>query len=176
LLSENGLELLAHEAAHCWQFQHGGTAYIGESVWHQSIEGSDGDGAYGWVDEFKKDIPWEQWNPEAQASFVTDYNVYYRRAATGNNPGATEFLKKYEPIIAQVRASKGSASESLAGWLGWGGIGGALGGTLGFAFGGPAGGVVGSVLGGMVGGAVGEGVGGERGEKVGDIPAGELLP
>jgi len=69
-----GKRILVHELTHVWQYQHQGWTYAPKALWAQAkaaIKG-DRDGAYDWRPLIN--TPWEQWNPEAQAEAVEDYN------------------------------------------------------------------------------------------------------
>lgn len=65
-------EILIHEAAHVWQFQKTiGWTYAPEAVW-QHIKSGITRGRY---DPYKFDllegiVPWDRWNPEAQAQWI----------------------------------------------------------------------------------------------------------
>lgn len=66
-------ELLAHEAAHVWQYQNGGTDYIGESLWNQAVgwlSGQSRNAAYEFETPIKNNVPWAELNPEQQAHLI----------------------------------------------------------------------------------------------------------
>ncbi|WP_081838956.1 DUF4157 domain-containing protein [Thermogemmatispora carboxidivorans] len=151
-LTPEGKLILIHEMGHVWQYQHGGLAYIPESLVAQ-IRGSIGSGsrgaAYDWQEAIKAGTPWEKWNPEQQAEAIEDYNRALRRTRDG-----TATLQDYkdlstlQPYIDKVRRGEGAPHGMLGAWLG--GIGGAVGG---FLAGGPVGAFFGG-LGGLVGGSL----------------------
>ncbi len=61
------LEILVHEFAHVWQYQHGGTDYIAESVAGQLRDGHD---AYNFSEELKQGTAWKDLGPEMQAALI----------------------------------------------------------------------------------------------------------
>lgn len=68
---------LVHEAVHIWQFQFGGTHYIGQSAFYQFGHWFGGKDPYNWFTEIGSDV--NGWylmeSTEAQAEFVEDaYN------------------------------------------------------------------------------------------------------
>ncbi len=98
---------LIHEAAHLWQFQHGGIDYIKESLQDQGTQGS---GAY----EFEEDVlagkPWDELGPEQQAHLIeTAYEQGYfdrpnqRFMIEGQD--LTSYLKE---AMRQVRGGHGA--------------------------------------------------------------------
>lgn len=56
---------LVHELTHVWQFQHGGHAYIGDSLHAQTV----GDG-YNLARALRQGRPWAAMNCEQQATFI----------------------------------------------------------------------------------------------------------
>ena len=86
-LSPAGRETLIHEMAHVWQYQHNGWSYAPEALWAQAKaawQTGSRNGAYDWRSLDRAGTPWEQWNPEAQAEAVEDYNKALRRAFDGS--------------------------------------------------------------------------------------------
>lgn len=71
-------DLLTHEAAHVWQYQNGGTDYIGESLWNQAIgaiSGGSRDAAYEFETPIRNGKSWAELNPEQQAHLIEEaYN------------------------------------------------------------------------------------------------------
>lgn len=68
-------DLLAHEAAHVWQYQNGGTDYIGESLWNQAIgaiSGGSRDAAYEFETPIRNGKSWAELNPEQQAHLIEE--------------------------------------------------------------------------------------------------------
>jgi len=60
-LTDLGRELLIHEMTHVWQYQHGGLAYIGDSLWAQlkaSLGSGSRNGAYDWYTAHSAGLPW----------------------------------------------------------------------------------------------------------------------
>jgi hypothetical protein len=72
--STEGKRILVHELTHVWQYQHQGWTYAPKALWAQAKAAIKGDrnGAYDWTRLIG--TPFEQWNPEAQAEAVEDYN------------------------------------------------------------------------------------------------------
>jgi hypothetical protein len=80
-LSDEGMLTLVHEMAHVWQFEHGGGTYIPEALWAQAkawVTTGTRNAAYDWLALDEQGVPWEEWNPEAQAEAVEDYNKQLR--------------------------------------------------------------------------------------------------
>ena len=57
--------ILVHECTHVWQFQHGGHAYIGDSLHAQTV----GDG-YDLAKGLRRGLAWAQLNCEQQATLI----------------------------------------------------------------------------------------------------------
>ncbi|MBX5457215.1 MAG: DUF4157 domain-containing protein, partial [Thermogemmatispora sp.] len=151
-LTPEGRLILIHEMGHVWQYQHGGLAYIPESLVAQirgAIGGGSRNAAYDWRAAVKEGKPWEEWNPEQQAEAIEDYNRALRRTRDGTAT-ADDYkdLSTLLPYIDKVRRGEGAPHGMLGAWLG--GIGGAVGG---FLAGGPVGAFFGG-LGGLVGGSL----------------------
>jgi hypothetical protein len=83
-LTSQGMEILIHEMGHVWQFQHQGWGYIREALWAQGSAALSGQDAYDWERLANAHVPWERWNPEAQAEAVEDYNKLLRSARSGS--------------------------------------------------------------------------------------------
>ena len=72
-LTTDGLELLAHETGHVWQFQTDGASYIGDAVisYGQShIEQGDRNGAYDFTTAIEEMKPWNEMTPDEQAEIA----------------------------------------------------------------------------------------------------------
>jgi hypothetical protein len=108
-------ELLVHEAAHTWQYQNGGTDYIGASLFNQAkgaISGQSRNAAYEYDEPIKSGKSWTELNPEQQAHLIE--NAYVQ--GLFDNPNATFKLKDgsdatayVRDAIAQMRNGKGAA-------------------------------------------------------------------
>jgi len=157
ILTDKGREVLIHEMTHVWQYQHGGYAYIGDSLWAQ-LKGALGSGsrnaAYDWRTPQRAGVPWEKWNPEQQAAAIERYNQALR-ATTAVPPTATAAdytdLTTLQPYMDKVRRGEGapqfSAPGAIAGGLAGAGVGALIGGLAG----GPVGALIGAGLGGLAG-------------------------
>lgn len=60
---------LVHEAAHIWQFQHGGIDYIKESI---QAQGTEGQGAYEYEEDVLSGTPFDELLTEQQAHLIED--------------------------------------------------------------------------------------------------------
>ncbi len=72
---------LVHETTHVWQFQNGGTDYMGEAVHAQFTAG------YGYADDIvNKKKNWRMLNPEQQAQVIQDAhdNGYFKNGGWSN--------------------------------------------------------------------------------------------
>jgi hypothetical protein len=72
-LTGNGMDTLLHEACHVWQNQNGGGDYIHRSQFSQliaSLKGGSRNDAYEWRDGYNQGKPFEELNPEQQASLI----------------------------------------------------------------------------------------------------------
>jgi hypothetical protein len=108
-------ELLVHETAHTWQYQNGGTDYLGSSIWNQlkgAISGGSRDAAYQYDEPIKAGKSWTELNPEQQAHLIE--NAYVQ--GLFDNPNATFRLKDgtdatayVRDAIEQMRNGKGAA-------------------------------------------------------------------
>jgi hypothetical protein len=112
---DQGTELLVHEAAHSWQYQNGGTDYIGASVWNQLkgvLSGSDRNAAYGYDAPIKEGKSWTDLNPEQQASVIEDAyskGLFDNPNATFKLTDGTDVTAFVRDAIQQMRAGKGAA-------------------------------------------------------------------
>jgi len=106
-----GRRTLVHELTHVWQYQHDGWTYAPKALWAQAKAAVKGDrnGAYDWEPLVKKGIPFEEWNPEAQAEAVEDYNKALHNAhdgtATKKDYSNLTVLKKYVDAVAATPAT-----------------------------------------------------------------------
>ena len=86
-LTEDGLILLAHEAAHVWQNQNGGGDYLHKSIGSQLaawISGGDRNGAYEWESAFTAGVSFADMNPEQQAEIIEEIAGYIARSGSTN--------------------------------------------------------------------------------------------
>jgi len=70
---DSGLDLLAHEAGHVWQFQNDGASYIGDaaiSYAQSQIEHGDRNGAYDFTTAIEEMKPWHTMTPDEQAEIA----------------------------------------------------------------------------------------------------------
>ncbi|MFI0607105.1 MAG: DUF4157 domain-containing protein [Anaerolineae bacterium] len=160
-LTHKGLELLIHEMGHVWQYQNGGLAYIGDSLWAQlrgALGSGSRDAAYAWREAHNAGTPWEEWNPEQQAEAIEEYNKALRRAKDGTATSANfTLMTTLEPYMEKVRRGEGAPQFSLPGAIGGGLIGAGMGALIGAAAGGPIGALVGAGIGGLAGAIFGGG-------------------
>lgn len=69
-------DVLVHECAHVWQYQHFGPRYAFDAVWAQWRRGK---AAYDWVGELGRGrAHWREFNREAQAEFLQDIARHQR--------------------------------------------------------------------------------------------------
>ena len=66
-LTQAGLELLSHEAAHAWQFQNDGADYLSAALGSYVV---DRPGAYDYGTELQNLTPWDELTPDHQAEFA----------------------------------------------------------------------------------------------------------
>lgn len=100
---------LVHELVHCWQYQHGGVAYMGNSVLHQGLailRGGGRGGAYDWRQAVGQGRTWERLNPEQQAQCIEDWWTA-RRSGFRVHPAQ-------EAAMAALRRGQGAPRRSLA--------------------------------------------------------------
>jgi hypothetical protein len=100
-------ETLVHEMTHIWQFQHGGTAYVVESLVGQATAGQ---GAYDWRKGKAEGKEWSALNPEQQAALIQDaYNHNMFNSPTDRFMDAsgdhTDYVRR---AIAQLQAGIGA--------------------------------------------------------------------
>lgn len=159
-LTANGLELMMHEIGHVWQYQNGGAAYIGDSLWSQFkgwVTGGSRNEAYDWKSAHEAKIPWEDWNPEQQATAVEDYHEAMEAMEAGWGGSSTQKkIELLQPYIDKVRAGEGAPQFSTPGAVA-GGLGGAGIGALVGSLAGPVGTLIGAGIGGLIGGWLGGG-------------------
>jgi hypothetical protein len=107
-LTDKGMETLIHEMTHSWQYQHGGWSYIRKALIAQGIAQAvqgDRNAAYDWQRLATAGTPWEQWNPEAQAKAVEDYNIALRAAQGGSTQSSVyQTLGELQPYLDQMTA------------------------------------------------------------------------
>ncbi len=110
-----GTDLLVHEAAHSWQYQNGGTDYIGSSLWNQAkgaISGGSRNAAYEFDAPIKAGKSWTELNPEQQAHVIETaysrglYDNPNQRFLLDDGTDATAFVRN---AMEQVRNGKGAA-------------------------------------------------------------------
>ena len=106
-------DLLVHETAHVWQYQNGGTDYIGESLWNQAmgaISGGDRNAAYDFEQPIKDGKTWSQLNPEQQAHLIE--SAYSQ--GLFDNPNArfvyngNDYTDYVRDAMRQMRAGEGA--------------------------------------------------------------------
>lgn len=160
-LTEMGKDMLVHEIGHVWQYQNGGAAYIGDSLWAQLkgwIGGGSRDEAYDWRDAVKQGAAWKDWNPEQQAEAIEAYNDILQAEESGWASSSDKADKALlQPYIDEVRAGKGAPQFSTPGAVGGGLAGAGVGAGIGALVGGPIGALVGAGIGALVGGWFGGG-------------------
>ncbi len=109
----NRSELLAHETAHVWQYQNGGTDYIGESLWNQAlgaINGGSRDAAYEFEQPIRDGKSWADLNPEQQAALIEE--AYHDGLFSDPNArlvhNGTDYTDFARNAIAEMRAGRGA--------------------------------------------------------------------
>jgi hypothetical protein len=108
-------ELIVHEAAHSWQYQNGGTDYIGESLFNQFkgwASGGDRNEAYDFASAIKAGKSWAELNPEQQAHLIDQ--AYGERLFDDPNAkfiltDGTDITRYARQAIEQMRNGKGAA-------------------------------------------------------------------
>jgi outer membrane protein OmpA-like peptidoglycan-associated protein len=123
-LTSDGMNTLVHEMTHVWQYQHQGWTYAPAALWAQfkswASTGHRG-GAYDWRSLDKAGTPWEEWNPEAQAEAVEDYNKALRAVQSGSgskdNYSDLGLLQKYidHMLAGPPKASGAGGADAGAG-------------------------------------------------------------
>jgi len=87
---EGGLELLAHEIGHVWQFQHSGLVYIPDALLAQLAGKMVGHDAYEWQGLARSKVPFDEWNAEAQAEMGAAYNIALHKVLAQGTAGKPE--------------------------------------------------------------------------------------
>lgn len=94
--------ILAHEMAHVWQHQNGGSDYMSEALWSQEK----GHG-YDWQASVPG-TPWAQLEPEQQAELIEDaYNAGYFDSGTFTH-GGQDLTSYMDAAMRQLRAGEGA--------------------------------------------------------------------
>ncbi len=102
-------DLVAHEMAHVWQHQNGGTDYLTEAIWAQEV----GDG-YDYEKALDEGKSWSELSPEQQAELIqdavldagfdfTDPTDKFRSPANG-----TDYTAQLQEALAEIRAGRGA--------------------------------------------------------------------
>jgi len=114
-LNADGQSTLIHELAHVWQHQNRGWTYAPEALWAQAEawwETGDRNNAYDWQTLHEQGTPWEEWNPEAQAEAVQDYNDALQKIRAGDaSPEDYQTLVDAEPYVDQMRTPPTAPEE-----------------------------------------------------------------
>lgn len=122
-LSQEGMNTLAHEMAHIWQFQNGGWAYAVEALAKQAA-GAYATGsrntAYDWKTAVEWEVPWSKWGPEQQATAIEEWGLALR---SGNK----EMLDEIAPYMEKVWKGEGAPQISPIGIAIFGTVGAGLG-------------------------------------------------
>lgn len=98
-------DLLVHELGHVWQHQNGGTDYMSEALWAQSL----GDG-YDFEKGLREGRSWSELNPEQQAEFLQVAHA----AGFFNGAGGTfvyngvDYTARLNAAVQQVRDGQGA--------------------------------------------------------------------
>lgn len=107
-LTGEGMQTLVHEMTHVWQYQHNGWSYMRKALVAQGaaqLMQGDRNEAYDWERLAKAGTPWEQWNPEAQAKAVEEYNIALRAANGGStDPSIYQKLGALQPYLDKMTA------------------------------------------------------------------------
>lgn len=107
-LARRATATVRSEAAHLWQFQHGGIDYIKESLKDQAQQGS---GAYDYEADVLAGKPWHELGPEQQANLIEEayeqgyFDANGRGTFKINGKDATAYL---EEALRQIRGGYGS--------------------------------------------------------------------
>ena len=107
-------KLIVHEAAHSWQYQNGGTDYIGESLWNQALgalTGGSRDAAYNYEQPIRDGKSWAELNPEQQAHLLDQayknglFDDPNARFVLADGTDITDYVRN---AIGQVRNGQGA--------------------------------------------------------------------
>jgi len=110
----NRNELLVHETAHSWQYQNGGTDYIGESLWNQFkgwASGGSRDAAYNYEQPISEGKSWAELNPEQQAHLLDEAysrGLFDNPNASFVTAGGTDITAYVRDAINQMRNGQGA--------------------------------------------------------------------
>jgi hypothetical protein len=103
-------DVLVHECAHVWQYQHMGPRYAFDAVWAQwRLKGD----AYEWTRELDRGrAHWREFNREAQAEFLRDIARHDREFFAADDDTArfvlrgTDHTSLARETLAQIRAGR----------------------------------------------------------------------
>jgi Domain of unknown function (DUF4157) len=99
-LTSEGKSVLIHELTHVWQYQHEGWSYAAKALYAQNTEPG---GGYDWRRYYDQGLGWDQWNPEAQAQAVQDYNDALTKANAGStDPHVYETISTLHPFVEHL--------------------------------------------------------------------------
>lgn len=110
-LSAGGLNLLAHEACHVWQYAQGGPGYLGDSMYDQVRHGRGGvgtGGAYDWLAAADAGTRFDGMRPEQQAALVE----YIDRALRLSPDGALT-RENLQAVLGDHKLSDGAFAIAL---------------------------------------------------------------
>lgn len=94
--------ILVHEAVHWWQYQHGGSDYIIDSIWSQYL----GKG-YNWAESFGL-VPWNNMETEQQAQLIEDaFRSGFFESGTFEVRGQ-DMTNRMEDVLESLRAGSGA--------------------------------------------------------------------
>ncbi|WP_141620107.1 hypothetical protein [Myxococcus sp. AB036A] len=99
------MDTLIHEAAHVWQFQHGGSDYMSEALFAQFF----GDG-YNLGKALKEGKSWSQLNPEQQAELLEQgYLAGFFKTPPGRlYVNGVDYTAQLEAAVREVQAGRGA--------------------------------------------------------------------
>jgi len=109
-LTDAGMDLLAHEAAHVWQFQNDGPGYIGDAIGsyiQSGVEQGNIDGAYDFATAINELKPWGEMTPDEQAEIamvIGEANENFiealeRQGLNINDLSDEELIDQYRPHL-----------------------------------------------------------------------------